>query len=322
MTMDKHILALGAALGATGVEVYCVYDGLRDAPGAQLAAGVAIAILAPLVPAYIEGARRYFATIVFVFALACVIVASGSRVGAAVDHAQEQRDRAVRATKLAEESKRELETMLAEARKSATTACAVKRNKTCTDAEKRVDALLSQSVAARTTLAAAPIAAGEGDVARVAAWTGGYLSEHQVRLYLPLLWPVTMALVGAFFWGVWGDGRPPKTPPAVTLATPEAIQAPIKVAGDKPASVVALVQPSQTGSIDKFMLACVGRAKGSNLSWAELYVRYRRWCSEQSLVAIAANQFGKRLDALRADGVLRVKAKGDEVYCVDVRLVA
>jgi hypothetical protein len=54
--------------------------------------GVAIAILAPLVPAYIEGARRYFATIVFVFALACVIVASGSCVGGAIDRAQPQRD--------------------------------------------------------------------------------------------------------------------------------------------------------------------------------------------------------------------------------------
>jgi hypothetical protein len=64
------------------------------------------------------------------------------------------------------------------------------------------------------------------------------------------------------------------------------------------------------------------RAKGSTLSWGELYSRYRRWCSECELAAIAANEFGKRLDALRADGVLRVKAKGDEVYCVDVRLVA
>ena len=89
-------------------------------------------------------------------------------------------------------------------------------------------------------------------------------------------------------------------------------------------NVVALVQPAKPGSVDQFLLACVGRAKGSNVSWAELYVRYRRWCAEQkpALTAIPANNFGKRLDALRADGVLRAKVKGDEVYCVDVRLVA
>jgi hypothetical protein len=43
--------------------------------------------------------------------------------------------------------------------------------------------------------------------------------------YLPLLWPVTMALVGAFFWGMWGDGRP-KSPLAgapETPATPTAL---------------------------------------------------------------------------------------------------
>jgi hypothetical protein len=101
---------------------------LREATGAQLAAGVEIAILAPLVPAYIEGARRYFATIVFVFALACVIVASASHVGGAIDRAQQQRDQAARASKLAEGSKRELSAMLAEARTAATAACA-KRTK-------------------------------------------------------------------------------------------------------------------------------------------------------------------------------------------------
>ena len=91
---------------------------------------------------------------------------------------------------------------------------------------------------------------------------------------------------------------------------------------EAPANVVALIQPQQPGSVEKFMLACVGRAKGSSLSWAELYSRYRRWCSDNELTAVPANQFGKRLDALRADGVLRVKAKGNDVYCVDVKLVA
>jgi hypothetical protein len=53
--VSKRLLALCAALAATGIEVFCTYDGLRQAPGAQLAAGVGIAILGPLVPAFIEG---------------------------------------------------------------------------------------------------------------------------------------------------------------------------------------------------------------------------------------------------------------------------
>jgi len=48
-------------------------------------------------------------------------------------------------------------------------------------------------------------------------------------------------------------------------------------------NVVAMIQPPKTGSVEQFMLACVGRAKGKSVSWAELYVRYRRWCAEQTL---------------------------------------
>jgi hypothetical protein len=88
-------------------------------------------------------------------------------------------------------------------------------------------------------------------------------------------------------------------------------------------NVVPMIQPpTKTGNVESFVLACVGRAEGSTVSWAELYVRYRRWCAEQNLVAMTAEQFGKRLDALRANGLLRSRAKGDEVFCLDVKLVA
>jgi hypothetical protein len=52
-----------------------------------------------------------------------------------------------------------------------------------------VSELLGKLTNAGTALLSAPIVAGEGDVALVSAWTMGDLSEHQVRLSLPLLWP-------------------------------------------------------------------------------------------------------------------------------------
>jgi hypothetical protein len=302
MTMDKHTLALGAALGATGVEVFCVYDGLREATGAQLAAGVAIAILAPLVPAYIEGARRYFATIVFVFALACVIVASGSRVGGALDRVEGAREQAARATKLAEESKRELAAMLTEARTAATTACA-KRTKACLEAEKRVDTLQGKLTAARTTLAAAPIEAGEGDVARVAAWLGGFLTEHQVRLYLPLLWPVTMALVGAFFWGVWGDGRP-KLSPTPTPAKPEAIKAPE-------------AKPNVLGVLAD-VVAPADRRK--RLEIADVFAAYAAACKARGAEVASADVFGTQAKAFTDAAGIRVLASGGKLFWCGVKL--
>jgi hypothetical protein len=100
-----------------------------------------------------------------------------------------------------------------------------------------------------------------------------------------------------------------EVPPAATL--------------EEPSNVVKLIQPPEkTGTVERFMLACVGRAKGSSVSWAELYVRYRRWCADDGLGAMSADMFGKRLDNLRAEGVLRARAKGEDVYCLDVKLVA
>jgi len=70
------------------------------------------------------------------------------------------------------------------------------------------------------------------------------------------------------------------------------------------------------------MLECVTRAKGSSVSWAELYVRYRRWCADKGLNPMPTDMFGKRLDRLRAEGLVRARAKGEDVFCLDVKFVA
>ncbi len=314
MTADKHTLAFGAGLGATGVEVFCVYDGLREASAAQMAAGVAIAILAPLVPAYIEGARRYFATIVFVFALVCVIVASGSRVGHSIDAATQERELAARAAKLAEDTERDTKTALADARASEKTACERPRSSACTAAKQRADGLLAKLDTARKSLTAAPVVSGEGDVARVAAWTGGWLTEQQVRLYLPLLWPVTMALVGAFFWGVWGDGRP-KTVPTVTLAAPAAVEAPAEAPS---------VPATEHGSVRRFMLACIKRTAGEKVTRGAVYKRYMRWCDEQEPHArpLPIPAFWEQFEPLCTRVEIQLRQRAGKVWCVDIQLAA
>jgi hypothetical protein len=69
------------------------------------------------------------------------------------------------------------------------------------------------------------------------------------------------------------------------------------------------------------MLACVGHAKGSSASRAKLYGRYSAGAQNEGLGAMPADMFGKRLDRLRAEGVLRARAKGEDVYRLDVKLV-
>jgi hypothetical protein len=40
------------------------------------------------------------------------------------------------------------------------------------------------------------------------------------------------------------------------------------------------------------------------------------------IIALAPGAFGRRLEALRTEGVLRSRMKGEDVYCLDVKLVA
>jgi hypothetical protein len=77
-------------------------------------------------------------------------------------------------------------------------------------------------------------------------------------------------------------------------------------------------------SVDSFMLACVAHAKGSKVSWAELFTRYRRWCSEQApeSVPLDAATFGRRLDAFHSEGIIRTRKQGEDVFRIDVKLVA
>lgn len=94
-----------------------------------------------------------------------------------------------------------------------------------------------------------------------------------------------------------------------------------------PSNVVALIQPPKsagTDSVDNFLLVCVAKAKGERVSWVELYARYRRWCAESDppFRPLSAEAFGKHLDELRAEGIIRARAKGRDVYCLDVKLVA
>jgi hypothetical protein len=93
----------------------------------------------------------------------------------------------------------------------------------------------------------------------------------------------------------------------------------------RPGNVVpiAAAKPA-AGSVESFMLTCVKRARGATVTWAELYVRYRRWCEEQSpaLAPLDPEAFGSTLDALRSEGVIRARARGQDVHCLDVRLSA
>jgi hypothetical protein len=199
--------------------------------------------------------------------------------------------------------------LLGDARTTAKTLCANGKEKTksCKDATTRVDALLGKWTAAGTTLASTPVAAGEGDMARVSAWTMGYLSERQVSLYLPLLWPVTMAVLSGLFWAVWGDARPPKLAPPATQVIPTAIPQP---APDDMAALdvlIAIIQPAE---------------RRKRVEIANIHRAYVEACKARGIGVAGDEIFSAQAKAFAEAGKIRTLASNGKVYWCGIRLVA
>jgi|SRR5581483_11338 len=181
---------------------------------------------------------------------------------------------------------------------------------------KAAETLDGRATALRASLAAAPAVQHANPQAAAISSLTGLPVDDAVN------WYAFVASLALELAGMAAMMRADVPPVPVEAAAPAAIE-PVPAPTAPLSNVVPMIPPpAKTGSVEDFMLACVGRAKGKSVSWAELYVRYRRWCAEQDVAALSAELFGKRLDALRVDGVLRARAKGDEVFCLDVRLVA
>jgi hypothetical protein len=305
----KEALALMAAIGTTGVEVYCVYDGLKAKGGAALVAGVGIAIVGPLVGAFMHGKRRWWGMAAFVLVLACIIVASGSRVGSAIDRAEGQREQASTASKVAKDTEKELHEILAEARTSKKKLCTDGHEKTkaCKEATGRVDTLLGQWSTAGAKLADAPVA-GEGDIARISAWTGGWLSERQVGLYLPLLWPVTMAVLSGLFWAAWSDARPAKLPPSATPAIPTTIPTETPIAEPDAVALDVLIDIVHPADRRK-------RVEIENIHRA-----YVEACKARGIDVAPDEIFSEQAKAFAKVGNIRMLASNGKVYWCGVKL--
>jgi hypothetical protein len=132
--------------------------------------------------------------------------------------------------------------------------------------------------------------AGEGDVARVSAWTMGYLSEQQVRLYLPLLWPVAMALAA-------------RSQPILR--------------GSAPRRCPRLLGQSATSN--GFTWACVPRDKGERVTRGAVYAGYRRWCQEKGRSGRGAAKIAVDFKAIAGRYGIGTGKDGTKISCLDVR---
>lgn len=88
----------------------------------------------------------------------------------------------------------------------------------------------------------------------------------------------------------------------------------------------AMIEPpaAPVGDVKRFLLACLPRAHGEQVTLSAVYARYCRWCEEQEPKATAhsATAFAEEFKAISARVALRTRQDGSKVYCLDVKLVA
>ena len=75
-------------------------------------------------------------------------------------------------------------------------------------------------------------------------------------------------------------------------------------------------------SVDRFVLACLPRDKGSKAPWVDIFKQYVGWCTKQGIAALDVDAFGERFAATCRRVGIPVRRRGGQAWCVDVRLVA
>jgi hypothetical protein len=84
-------------------------------------------------------------------------------------------------------------------------------------------------------------------------------------------------------------------------------------------------EPSATTdatSVDRFVLACLPRDKGGKVTWVEIFTHYVSWYAAQGIATLDVDSFGERFAATYRRVGIPVRRRGEEAWCVDVRLVA
>jgi hypothetical protein len=352
--------------------------------------GCGIAASLPFLPPFADAAGRRgwrglarSLWLALPLSLLVVMMAALQRTGAGTDEAEKDRAKGRAALKLAQQTKAEAEaeirklgtvraiadiqTDLARAKLSPT----YDRSGKCTEATAKASREFCATVASlegeerkakeldkhqkALSEARVKIASGSGGnvdslASRISGYTGGTVSEEQVRLWQPLFIPILASWLSAAFLTLGmrmdlhsaadqsancrllGDAPEPReAAPVVRPPEPRREPPPPPPAPEaRPASnVVNMPSKAAMPKIDpkpiiSYMAANVPEARGENAEWGEMLLGFRRWCAQQEppIAPMDAEAFGLALAAICEKADIRVLDRNGRVYCVGRKIVA
>lgn len=75
-------------------------------------------------------------------------------------------------------------------------------------------------------------------------------------------------------------------------------------------------------TVGRFMLACLPKAEGAEVSWGDIYKAYLAHCEKAGSQPLAPQAFGERLNDLCRKARIQTESRDGKAFCVNVKLVA
>lgn len=322
---------LALALIAGAIEVLGVYEYVREQQS-SLAMGAAScfgAAVTPGLPALADWwwrtkQRRYwFLTwVALAIGLTVVITATFQRTGHTTDVAQQDRERADRAKRIAERTEADALRDYTAAQNAALKECSDARRTRCLEAEQKAGALRQTLAAARAALIAAPAAQSDALAKRLAVLLP--VTEEQVRLIQPLFVPILVSLLSALFFAGWARLD---FPGLTTEQAPLPQIEPVELMPPSPAPRLAITarshQAGKFGALSAFLVSETEPVPGESIEIERtLYNAYLGWCTIGGVFPYPKDRFALELAHVGKAAGLTIEIRGREAFCLDRRLAA
>lgn len=319
-------LFLALALVLAACEVLGVYEYVSEhKSSAYVALGsCVIAAITPTLPALADwfGRGRQFryclATwLAFILCLMLVMTAAIQRTGSTTDTAQQSREAAERAAKIAVAAETQAASDYEAAQAAALKECVVRRTR-CMDAEEKADKARAALAKARAALISAPASEQVDPLARRIASVLP-VSEERVRLLQPLLLPIILSLLSAVLFAGWSrlDFIDAAEPPNLA---PDARDVPQPSGGGIRPKAPPV--PAAPASVAEFLADVLEGDPKGEIEVPVLYTTFKSWCRKKGRGLLEGPAFVNELNDVRQRVGIDIEARGKRVYCIGVRLAA
>jgi hypothetical protein len=347
-----RLLALAAGIFFVWCEAEGTYDFLLADQGGHInfivKAGTGFAVAVALLPMYAgqlverrQHGKAIACWLAMPIVMSVVYYAAIQRTGGAADQVQLQREIDKRDGTVAAQIAKDANEAWKDARDAAATECGSGRGRRCTDAEAKRDTAWKALEKAREALLKAPAEHPDSGAKRAVALLPR-LTEEQVRLYQPMLIPISISALAALFLSIgmslkmppmprpwqswhWRTRRIPSAPSpkqqgVVIDVRPEPELPTLKPQVPARPKLVSTSDQPPYGQVGPICTEALEAGRGKRVEIADLGADYAARCKARNLRPYPPAEFATQLEEFCLRTGIRTRRIGSKVFLLDVQL--